>query len=67
MPTDSGLTRGSILSPEKTAKAAAGTPDTVDQGLLFARIARQVQKLKNQHKTRCNRSDRSSFSKQSLG
>jgi hypothetical protein len=57
---------GSILSPEKKAKAAAVAPDTVDQELPSARIARRVQKFRNQHKTRCNRSDWSSFYKQSL-
>jgi len=56
---------GSILSPEKKAKAAAAAPDTDDQGLP-SRSARRVQKLRNQRKTRCNRSDWSSFSKQSL-
>ena len=57
---------GSILSPEKTAKAAAAAPNTVDQGLPSACTARRVQKLRNQRKTRCNRIDWSSFSKQSL-
>ena len=57
---------GSILSPEKTAKAAAAAPNTVDQGLPSARIARTVQKFQNQRKTRCKKSDCSSFSKQSL-
>jgi hypothetical protein len=58
---------GSILSPEKTAKAAAAAPNTVDQGLPSARIARTMQKFQNQRKTRCKKSDCSSFSKQSLG
>jgi len=59
---------GSILSPEKKAKAAAAAPDTVDQGLpsRSAHIVRGVQKFRIQRKTRCNRSDWSSFSKQSL-
>ena len=56
---------GSILSPEITAKAAAAAPNTVDQGLPSARIARRVHKIRNQRKTRCNRSDCSSFSKPS--
>jgi hypothetical protein len=57
---------GSILSPEKKAEAAAAAPDTVDQGLPFpsAHIVRGVQKFRIQRKTRCNRSDWSSFSKQ---
>ena len=58
---------GSILSPEKTAKAAAAAPNTVDQGLPSARIARTMQKFQNQRKTRRKKSDCSSFSKQSLG
>jgi hypothetical protein len=55
---------GSILSPEKTAKAAAVAPNTVDQGLPSARIARMVQKFQNQRKTRCKKNECSSFSKQ---
>ena len=58
---------GSILSPEKTAKAAAAAPNTVDPGLPSARIAQTVQKFQNQPRTRCKKSDCSSFSKQSLG
>jgi hypothetical protein len=57
---------GSISSPEKKAKAAAVARDTVDRGLPSACTARRAQKFQNQHKTRCNRSDWSSFSKQSL-
>src|SRR6516225_6945162 len=48
---------GSILSPEKTAKAAAAAPNTVDQGLPSARIARTMQKFQNRRRTRCNKSD----------
>jgi hypothetical protein len=57
---------GSILSPAKTAKASAAPPDIVDQGLPSARSVRWAQKFQNQRKTRRNRSDGSSFSKQSL-
>jgi len=46
---------GSILSSEKTATAAAAAPNTVDQGLPSARIARTVQKFQNQRKTRCKK------------
>jgi hypothetical protein len=57
---------GSISSLEKTATASAVAPDTVDQVLPSVRIVRWAQKFRNQRKTRCNRSDRSSFSKQFL-
>jgi hypothetical protein len=56
----------SISSPEKKAKASAVAPDTVDQALPFVRIVRRAQKFRNQRKTRCNKSDWSSFSKQFL-
>jgi hypothetical protein len=46
---------GSLLSPEKTAKAAAAAPNTVDQGLPSARIAQTVQKFQNQRRTRCKK------------
>jgi hypothetical protein len=52
---------GLILSPKKRAEAAATALDTVDQGLPSERSARRVQKLRNQRKTRCNRSDWSCF------
>jgi hypothetical protein len=55
---------GSISSLEKKAKAAAAAPDIVDQRLPSACIARRCRNLRNQRKTRCNRSDRPSFSKQ---
>ena len=55
-----------IRSPAQEAKAAVAAPDILDHELLSARIAGRVQKFRNQRKTRCNRSDRSSFSKQSL-
>jgi hypothetical protein len=58
---------GSISSCEKTAKAAAVAPNIVYQGLLSAHIVvGRAQKFRNQRKTRCNRTDWSSFSKQSL-
>jgi hypothetical protein len=57
---------GLILSPEKRAKAGAIAPNIVDQGGPFVRNVRRVQKSLSQRKTRCNRSDRLSFSKQPL-
>jgi hypothetical protein len=55
--------RGSILKLEKQAKAAAAVPYTVDQGLPSARRAQPANNFQNQRKTRCNRSNCSSFSK----
>jgi hypothetical protein len=57
---------GSILGLEKMAKAAAAAPNTVDQALPSAYIARRLQKFQNRRRTRCNKSDCPSFSKQSL-
>jgi hypothetical protein len=57
---------GSISSLEKKAKASAVAPDTVGQGLPSVRIVQRAQRFRNQRKTRCNRSDWSSFSKQSV-
>jgi hypothetical protein len=57
--------RGSILSPEKKAEAAAAAPYTVDQGFPSARSAQSAKKFQSQRKTRCNRSNCSS-SKQFL-
>lgn len=54
---------GSISSPEKKAKASAIAPDTVGQGLPSVRIVQRAQRFRNQRKTRCNRSNCSSFSK----
>ena len=47
------------------AKAVAVAPDIVDHALPSARTVRGVQKFRNRRKTRCNRSDWPSFSKQS--
>jgi hypothetical protein len=55
--------RGSILKLEKQAKAAAAVPYTVDQGFPSGRRAQPANKFQNQRKTRCNRSNWSSFSK----
>jgi hypothetical protein len=57
---------GSILSLEKKAKAAAAAPNIVDQRLPSAGIARRCRNLRNRRKTRCNRSDRRSFSRPTL-
>jgi hypothetical protein len=54
-----------ILAFEKRVKAAAVAPDTLDQALPSACIVRRVQRFRNRRKTRCNKSDWSSFSKQS--
>jgi hypothetical protein len=58
--------RGSILSPGKKAEAAAAAPHTVDQGFPSAHPARPAKKFQNQRKSRCNRKNCSSSSKQFL-
>jgi hypothetical protein len=55
--------RGSISNSEKQARAAAAVPYTVDRGFPSARRAQPASKFPNQRKTRCNRSNCSSFSK----
>jgi hypothetical protein len=63
---DGSRTHELILGPEKTARAAAAAPDIVGQGLPSARIVREAQRFRNRRKTRCNKNEKSSFSKQSL-
>ncbi|MGE5367510.1 MAG: hypothetical protein ACM3PO_09640, partial [Betaproteobacteria bacterium] len=55
--------RGSISNPEKQATAVAAVPHTVDRGFPSARRTQPANKFPNQRKTRCNRSNCSSFSK----